>query len=707
MNGSAADRTRSHRSRLVVLPTVLVAVLALACGDSTEPRRAVALGIATQPPSNAQSGVALTQVPVVELRDKDGARFAQAGVTLTASIADGGGTLGGTTTRMTDADGGATFSDLVISGTVGPRTLRFSAPGLTAATSTSIAVAPGLAATVEPVSVATLQATVNTAVAILPSVVVKDASGNGVPDVAVTFAVASSAGALTGAMQSTNASGIATVGGWTLPTTSGQYTLTASAAGVAGNGVAFTATATPDAPNAMHPSGGGQSALYGSRLATPLQVRVVDQYGNPTPNVIVTWGSVTGLGTVEPINVAADVNGLVRSNYRLGTTPGENVVRASITSRSLTADFSVNALAFSNQVSVAIHHTCALDETGVAYCWGQNEQGQVGDGSTINRDVPTAVGGSLRFQRISAGVSVTCALTTDDVPYCWGSNRFGSVGDGTTADRLVPTPVIGGHRFTEVTTSGWLSCGLTAAGAAYCWGSNEQGQLGIGTTPVETCDTGGAPGSTIPCSHMPLQVAGSLSFASIAVGGLHACGLTSAAELYCWGMSTSWGDAWTSTPDRIPVRAASGFSFSEVTAGQGYTCGIVAPSSAYCWGGAGYGALGNGVTDDFQSTPVLLTNVTARHMDASILGTCAVATDGRAFCWGYNQTGGVGDGTTTDRSTPTAVVSGLAFTAISTSAYHGCGRTASGQVHCWGNNIQGQLGIGGGPNRVTPTLARP
>jgi alpha-tubulin suppressor-like RCC1 family protein len=700
-----AARARSRRSCLAVPAGLLVTLFTLACGDSTEPRRAVALGMVTQPQSSAQSGVALTQTPVVELRDQDGAPFAQAGVTVTVSIANGGGTLGGTTTQTTDAQGRASFPDLVISGTVGPRTLRFAADGLTAATSSSITLAAGPAATLEAASGVTLQATVGTAVTTRPSVVVKDASGNGVPGVSVTFAGTSGGGELTGTTQTTNSSGIATLGGWTLPTTAGQYTVSATAEGVTGSPVTFTATANPDVPTTMQPSGGGQSALYAGRLGTPLQVRVVDKYGNPTPGVVVTWGSFTGAGAVEPINVATDANGIVRSNYRLGIAPGENIIRASINPLGLSVDFSATALGFTNQLGVAISHSCALDEAGVAHCWGSNEAGQIGDGSTTSRTAPTPVGGALRFRRISVGQAVTCALTTDNVPYCWGSNSHGALGDGTATDRSVPTAVSGGHRFTEITTSGTVTCGLTAAGAAYCWGSNGAGQLGNGSAPVETCTPSGE-SNGFPCSRVPVPVAGSLSFASITAGAFHVCALTTvASDLYCWGAATAWGGI--PSPGGGPTRAHPSFTFSAVTAGHNYTCGIVASSSAHCWGDGTFGVLGNGSTEPKDTPTPVASVVTLVLIDAGQMGTCAVRTDGLATCWGYNQTGGVGDGTTTDRTTPSTVASGQSFTAISASGHHACGRIANGHVHCWGNNAQGQLGAGAGPNRLTPVLARP
>ena len=702
---SGADRARS---RLVRLGATII--LLAGCGSGTEPRRATVLAIVSPPPGAARSGVVFDAGPVVELRDQDGGSFAEAGVPITASLAEQtGAALGGTITRATDAIGRATFTDLSIGGTTGSYTLRFSAPGLsTVVISTPIALGAGPAATMTAVSPLTPQATVGTPMAALPSVVIKDASGNVVPNVAVTFAGVN-VGMLTGATQMTNAAGVATLGGWTLPTASGFYPLSASAAGLAPSSVIFTATATADAPTVMQPaSGQGQSSLYGSRLAAPLQVRVVDQYGNPTAGVVVTWGSVTGAGTAEPIDVTTDAGGIARANYRLGTTPGANVVRASINPRNLSADFTAAALGFSTQMGAAIHDTCALDDAGVAWCWGDNSEGQLGDNSTTNRAGPTAVGGALRFSRLSVGAALTCALATDGAAYCWGSNRFAAIGDGTDTGALVPTAAVGGLRFTEISTSGRVTCALTTAGAAWCWGSNEYLSLGVGNQAVGACPPSlGYP--AFACSRVPMPVAGGLTFTSIAVGLTHVCARRASGELYCWGNRFGFGGAMNGAEDNWgePVPAAAGFAFAEVTAGISYTCGIVAPSSAYCWGSGSYGELGTGQVDQQLANPELLPGIAVTHIDAGWTGTCATLTDGRAACWGYNQTGAVGDGTTVDRTTPTTVASGETFTAIGTSGYHACGRVANGQVYCWGDNSYGELGSGTRPDTKTPILARP
>jgi alpha-tubulin suppressor-like RCC1 family protein len=706
MKHRAAVHARAQRSSLVAPVALLLSSLAIACQSGTEPNRAVTLGIVTHAPSTAQSGVVFAGDPVVELLDGSGAPFTEAGVAVSASVVEPGATLGGTTTRTTDATGRATFSGLVIDGTAGTYTVRFASSGVAGVVSTPVVLRAGPATTIAAATPVALQGTVGAPVATLPSVIAKDAAGNVVPDVLVTFATQDAGAVLTDASSTTSAAGLATLGGWTLPTVAGPYIVSATAAGVSGSPVVFTAVAGPGAPEVMQASGNGQSALYGSRLETPLHVRVVDGYGNPTPGVVVTWGSVSGAGTPEPINVATDADGVVRAGYRVGTTPGVNVVRAAIGSRNLSVDMSVTARGFTSQLGAGWHHSCALDDTGVAWCWGENANGQIGDGSTTNRSVPTAVGGALRFRRLSVAGSATCALTTDDVPYCWGANGFAAIGDGTTTDRPVPTAVAGGHRFAELTTSGLVTCGLTTAGAAWCWGTDRYRQLGVGGAAVETCTS--RTGNLFECSRVPLAVAGGLTFASITIGQEHVCALPSSGQLRCWGRSSAWGGSTAQDPWDAPQPAAPGLTFSEVTAGYYHTCGIVAPSSAYCWGNDNYGDLGNGPGAYYQPVPTRLSGLAASHLDAGEIGTCAVLTDGRAACWGYNETGGVGDDTLVNRGAPTTVASGQTFTTISTSSAHACGRIANGQVYCWGYNAQGQAGNGTtGTLELTPTLARP
>src|SRR5437016_6866709 len=129
-------------------------------------------------------------------------------------------------------------------------------------------------------------------------------------------------------------------------------------------------------------------------------------------------------------------------------------------------------------VSVGGIHTCGVAAGSVAYCWGWNTRGQLGDGTSgTERWVPVRVIGDARFAAVSAGDRYTCGLTAAGAAYCWGLNGWGQLGDGTTTDRSSPVPVAGGLSFKLVSTGFRQTCAIAAGGAAYCWGLNRAGQL--------------------------------------------------------------------------------------------------------------------------------------------------------------------------------------------------------------------------------------
>ncbi len=239
--------------------------------------------------------------------------------------------------------------------------------------------------------------------------------------------------------------------------------------------------------------------------------------------------------------------------------------------------------------------TCGLTSSGVAYCWGGNVRGEVGDGSSTPRSLPTQVAAALLFQSISVGWYHTCGITTDSLAYCWGDNSSGQLGIGTTDDvaHTTPQPVAGEIRFAVITTGAFHSCAITGTGVAYCWGRNSNGQLGAGSSPV-----GCSPGTC----NTPVEVEGSLSFSSVSAGEWHTCGVTRLEEAYCWGLGTSY-QLGNDSPGDIPtpVLVQGSLKWASVSAGEVHTCGLTVGRVAYCWGGNTH-ALGNG-TADSQGTP--------------------------------------------------------------------------------------------------------
>lgn len=255
-------------------------------------------------------------------------------------------------------------------------------------------------------------------------------------------------------------------------------------------------------------------------------------------------------------------------------------------------------------VGVGGGDTCGLSATGAAYCWGANRFGQLGDGdATADRTAPTPVVGGMVFAMLSVGGTHTCGLTAAGLAYCWGWNPFGELGDNTTIDRSTPVAVVGGLAFVSISAGNSHTCALTQTGVTYCWGSDYADQLGVDTR--DTCTPSFAGGTSYPCSRTPLAIAGGLSFATVtAAEGDHTCGLTSAGDAYCWGRNASGelGDG-TTTNEPTPTPVDGGLQFTHLAAGGAHTCGITLSGVTYCWGNNAYYQLGDGTTTN-RSVPM-------------------------------------------------------------------------------------------------------
>jgi len=284
-------------------------------------------------------------------------------------------------------------------------------------------------------------------------------------------------------------------------------------------------------------------------------------------------------------------------------------------------------------------------------CWGWNADGQLGNGTTLDRSVPTSVSGGVEFATLAASDSHMCGLTAAGTAYCWGANVDGQIGDGTTISRNTPVQVLGGLTFAQLFAGGYATCGLTSAGEAYCWGRNDHGGLGVGDNSDRTAPTRAIPSRT---------------FTTMALGVDHTCGRTAAGETYCWGRNNNAQLGNGSTTGSLTASLVSGgHSFAKIFAAADHTCGLTAAGAAWCWGYNNFGQLGDGTTTS-QSVPTLVQGGFAFSQLA--LGgtgwdgitvqpnhTCGAVIGGGARCWGRNASGQLGDGTTTDRLTPTAV----------------------------------------------------
>jgi Regulator of chromosome condensation (RCC1) repeat len=359
------------------------------------------------------------------------------------------------------------------------------------------------------------------------------------------------------------------------------------------------------------------------------------------------------------------------------------------------------------QVSAGNAHTCGVTTDNLAYCWGLNRWGQLGDGTTTDHLTPVPVSGTLRFRHVSAGLSETCGVTTDYRAYCWGSNLFGELGDGSTTNRLVPTPVAGGRQFRRVDVGGGHTCGVSYSdNRAFCWGGNMEGQLGVGTnTGPEICLVR-EDGVSLTCSTRPVAVRGGLLFRQVAAGGYHTCGTTTDDRAYCWGANFDGqiGDSTEVARRLRPSLVAGGRRFLQVDAGFLHSCGVTTTDRAFCWGNGRGGQLGNGKTYLSFWPRRVAGGLYFERVSAGQAHSCGVTSDNRAYCWGGNERGSLGDGSTATHLTPVPVAGGLTFSQVSAGSFHTCGTTPASVAYCWGSNLWGQVGDGTTTySRLTPT----
>jgi alpha-tubulin suppressor-like RCC1 family protein len=270
-------------------------------------------------------------------------------------------------------------------------------------------------------------------------------------------------------------------------------------------------------------------------------------------------------------------------------------------------------------ISAGLRHSCALTVAGGVKCWGANYGGALGDGTTARRYGPVDVVGLASGTRaVAAGSDASCALTTTGGVKCWGSNQFGQVGDGTTVDRPTPVNVAGlGSGVKAIAAGGLFGCALTDAGAVECWG----GSYGLTPTAIPgltgvTAITVGPPicaltgDRRVKCwagdyGATPAGIPGLGSgVAAVAASDLHACAVTHSGAVKCWGLNDHGQLGDRTTTDRLKPVVVVGLTggASAIAAGAFHSCAVSRRGAVVCWGANDAGQLGDG-THHRRSTP--------------------------------------------------------------------------------------------------------
>jgi alpha-tubulin suppressor-like RCC1 family protein len=389
---------------------------------------------------------------------------------------------------------------------------------------------------------------------------------------------------------------------------------------------------------------------------------------------------------------------------------------SAVNRRSQTDDVIAVATGGESPVAVGAGHTCAGAFYEHLWCWGENGDGQLGNGTTTDSAEPVRVSAPTKgfTVQVDAGRAHTCTLTFGEggsAVFCWGDNDEGQLGDGTFTTRLKPVPVA--RNAMKVVTGQEHTCILTMDATVSCWGRNDAGQLGTGTTGA------GEP--------EPQPVPGLSDIIDVAAHDANTCAVEESGKAWCWGSDADGqlgdGGGNSATPQPSPVAVVmTGVTggFRQIDLGQRHTCGVSGRGTAHCWGSNAAGQLGSGSTAADKPVVVSAKGRRFHNVDAGTDGTCATDDAGAVHCWGANGSGQLGTGDRTDRATPAGVdrsqvrpspfaelIIGTAvplLVDVNIGATHTCAVDLMTTVYCWGANAVGQLGNGTTDDTDTPTI---
>lgn len=373
-------------------------------------------------------------------------------------------------------------------------------------------------------------------------------------------------------------------------------------------------------------------------------------------------------------------------------------------------------------------HSCILTTAGKVRCWGNNNAGQLGYGNTLNigdaaaRLPHTAGDVPLRpndpVVQITAGNNHTCALLQSGLAYCWGQNSAGQLGYSSNQNIGDGEPVVSagfinvGGVLSIIAAGGDHTCGvLKETGVVRCWGRNESGQLGHG----DTLNFGDSANEPIFASvNVPL---GTGQVKSLSLGHNHSCALMTNGDVRCWGLNTSAqlgignlagaiGDAANETITNVRL---GGSPARKIASGDFHTCALMETGFMRCWGSHIHGQTGHPGSAVAITDPGALGDlITGGHIADLGLGdlhTCALLVDGQLKCWGRGQEGQLGNGAVSPVGTPPTTPVNLGASSaylLSGGRNHTCAVRSNGRARCWGTGNFGQLGQGSTANILAP-----
>ncbi len=409
-----------------------------------------------------------------------------------------------------------------------------------------------------------------------------------------------------------------------------------------------------------------------------------------TAQLYATAKDALGNILLEPVLVWASGSPSIATVSEIGLITGVSLgaveISVSINNISATANVTISHW---DEITAGYKMTCGMRTSDELYCWGNNDYGQIGDGTSERRDEPTPIATSLNWVSVTSMVDHNCGILSSKLGVCWGNNDYGQIGDGTSERRDEPTPIATNIGLNKVSGGLEHSCAILVTSEIECWGRNQFGQLGNGNRTKQS---------------IPIAINLQQTWVDITAGSYHTCAINSSSHIYCWGLNQfgQLGDGTTVNKDS-PVRISGESIWTSISAGLYHTCAINTSGDASCWGLNDQKQLGS---DRNQNQWPVPDEIQIEHqltdLSAGRSHSCGLTLSGQALCWGNNDYGQLGDSTQTQRKSPVAVHGNHIWRSIEAGIHHTCGVTTSGSGYCWGDNQDGQLGSYADLTQLTP-----